>query len=131
MSAEAGRAVPAMRILEPTASPSAWHGYRLETAMPLAFDERPWLSSFVESLVDVIGRVYQLQPSLWLDTAELHRDGGARLLSSHARQWSPTMGFGFDPTGPSPRTLQFSDLAEATYGTPPKISTAPPSLSLP
>ena len=31
------------------------------------------------------------------------------------------MGFAFDPAGPSPRTLQFSDLAEATYGTPPKI----------
>jgi hypothetical protein len=121
MSSEANRLQLDSLVLEPIGMTPPWQAYRFKLAVPLTSEHHSWVVSFVERLMEIVSRQYRLQPSLWLDTAELHREGGARLLSSHVRQWSPQMGFGFDPTGPSPRTLEFSDLTDATFGSPPKI----------
>jgi hypothetical protein len=55
-------------------------------------------------------------PTLWLDTQNLHKDGGSKLLSANARRWEPSMGFCFDPTSRAPRKLQISDLMDMEYG---------------
>jgi hypothetical protein len=109
-------------VFEPVTAPSPWHAFRAELpAFPLPEQLRAPLNNLFTQMSRVVSELLGLQPTLWLDTAELHKDGGARLFSSHARKWSPTMGFCFDPTGPAPRTLEFSDLMNAPYGTPPRI----------
>jgi hypothetical protein len=109
-------------VFEPIAAPSPFHLFRAEfPPFPLPEQSRASLNTLFTQLSRAASDLCGLQPTLWLDTAELHRDGGAQLFSSHARKWSPTMGFCFDPTGPAPRTLEFSDLMDAPYGTPPKI----------
>lgn len=108
-------------IFEPVAVDAPWQAYRCQLAFPLSPEDRERVTSFIDVLTQAVGRLNRLHPSLWLDSAEIHRDGGSRLLSSHIREWSPEVGFAFDPSGPAPRTLEFSDLTEATYGTPPKI----------
>lgn len=100
---------------------SPWQAFRCKAVLPLSPENRALVVTFLSDLAAILQATKGLHASLWLDTAQLHRDGGSRLFSSHARQWSPVMGFGFDPTGPAPRTLEFSDLADATFGTPPKI----------
>lgn len=110
-------------ILEPVVVPHPWQAFRVQlSAFPLKESSQAEISLLMDHLVRAITQTRKLQPTLWLDTAELHRDGGVRLFSSNARKWSPTMGFAFDPTGPAPRTLEFSDLMDAPWGTPPKIS---------
>src|ERR1700733_3003935 len=100
--------------LKPVEESSPWQGFRVELpAFPLPEQPRAALSFLVTRLIRALAELYGLRPTLWLDTAELHRDGGARLFSSYARRWSPTMGFAFDPTGPAPRTLELSDLMDA------------------
>ncbi len=108
-------------ILEPVPAPAPWSAFRVPLELPLPLAARPILLSIAERISSAAGRVYSLFPSLWLDTAELHRESGSRLFSQHVRQWSPRMGFAFDPTGPSPRTLEFTDLTDAPFGTPPKL----------
>lgn len=109
-------------LLEPVEVPHPWTAFRVQLpAFPLKESFRAEIRLFVRHLIRAISQTRRLQPTLWLDTAELHRDGGPRLFSGNARKWSPTMGFGFDPTGPAPRTLEFSDLMDAPWGTPPKI----------
>jgi hypothetical protein len=108
--------------LKPVAAPAPWQAFRIELpAFPLPEQPRAALSFLVTRLIRALAEVYGLRPTLWLDTAKLHRDGAARLFSSYARRWSPTMGFAFDPTGPAPRTLELSDLMDAPWGTSPKI----------
>ena len=108
--------------LIPVKAPAPWRAFRLElSAFPLSGPSRAALNFLIAKLIHAVSESHGLQPTLWLDTAELHRDGGARLFSGNARRWSPTMGFAFDPTGPAPRTLELSDLMDAPWGTPPKI----------
>ena len=108
--------------LRPVMAPAPWCAFKAEfSAFPLSEQSRRVLSSLLGRLIHTVAELYGLQPTLWLDTAELHRDGGARLFSSNARRWSPTMGFAFDPTGPAPRTLDLSDLMDAPWGASPKI----------
>jgi hypothetical protein len=110
-------------LLEPVPAPNPWQAFRVQvSAFPLKESSQIEVSVFVKRLIHTLSQTRRLQPTLWLDTAELHRDGGSRLFSSNARKWSPTMGFCFDPTGPAPRTLEFSDLTDAPWGTPLKIS---------
>ena len=106
---------------EPVSAPAPWHAYQCKLAFPFTPEHRALAVTLTNRLSQAAEHLHHLHPSIWLDTAELHRDGGSRLFSAHVRQWSPRMGFAMDPTGPPPRTLEFSDLAEATFGTPPKI----------
>lgn len=109
-------------VCEPLITPAPWQAFRIEfNAFPLQEDSRELLYTFSILLIQAARQLHRLQPTLWMDTAELHRDGGARLFSSQARKWSPKMGFCFDPTGPSPRTLQLGDFMDREWGKPIKI----------
>ena len=112
---------PHSMIFEPVAVDAPWQAYRCPLAFPLAPEDRDRVTSFIDELTQAVGRLNRLHPSLWLDSAEIHRDGGSRLLSSHVPEWSPEVGFAFDPSGPAPRTLEFTDFTETAYGTPPKV----------
>ncbi|HLH02846.1 MAG TPA: hypothetical protein VKX25_08750 [Bryobacteraceae bacterium] len=109
-------------LLEAAAAGGGWYAYRLETgAFPLSSDARAELFSMVDALTHAIAAQLSLRPTLWIDTQPLHHGGQAKLYSTHARAWSPEMGFCFDPAGPPPRPLLLSDLMDVDYGTPPKI----------
>lgn len=109
-------------VFEPVTAPAPWHAFRIElNAYPLDEEKRELLHTFSNLLNQAVKHLHKLQPTLWLDTQELHRDGGPRLFSSNARKWSPAMGFCFDPTGPAPRTLQMSDFMDREWGTPIKV----------
>ena len=110
-------------VLVPVSAPPEWHSFRIGVSFPADPGAREWLLALVFRLVGHLRMSQHLEPTLWLDTQEMHQDGGSKIFSKHARAWSPTMGFAFDPTGPAPRPLEMSDLMDVTYGTPPKIFT--------
>lgn len=109
-------------VFEPVMAPAPWHAFRLKTPpYPWAEVERLRFAGVADRLATAFSRVVYVYPTLWLDTQQLHLDGGANLLSQHSREWSITMGFAFDPTGEPPRPLEMSDLMDVDYGSKPKI----------
>jgi len=109
-------------IFQPVMAPAPWHAFRLKTSSyPWPGPERLRFAGVAALLSSGFSGALSVYPTLWLDTQELHLDGGAHILSQHSREWSTTMGFAFDPTGEPPRPLQMSDLMDVDYGTKPKI----------
>jgi len=95
-----------------------FHAARMQVpSFPLPAGERQLFGSAVFRLIAAAERVGLGVPACWLDLKHLHQEGGSRIYSSHARLWSPQMGFGFDPAGRPPRKMELDDLMNAEYGT--------------
>jgi len=109
-------------VFEPVTAPDPWHAFRVKTSSyPLPAEERVRFAGVVDRLADAFSRRFSAYPTLWLDTQELHRDGGSKLFSQNSGKWSATMGFAFEPTGDPPRPVQMSDLLDVDYGTKVKV----------
>ncbi len=109
-------------VFEPVPAPLPWQAFRMHTGKyPIPKEERPRLAEVAQMLSQTLCAALNLTPSVWIDTAELHRDGASSLISPNARAWGPTMGFAFDPTGEPPRSLTLADFMDVDFGTPPPI----------
>ena len=91
-------------------------------AFPLSAEARPPIIDLVKKLLTAAEKLSLSTPALWLDTQQLHQDGGSKIYGSHARQWSPKMGFCFAPSEAAPRKLRFDDLLNMEYGTQPRLA---------
>ena len=91
-------------------------------AFPLPGEARPPIVDLVKRLLAAAQKLGLSTPALWLDTQKLHEEGGSKIYGSHARQWSPEMGFCFDPSEAAPRKLRFDDLLNMEYGTQPRLA---------
>lgn len=92
-----------------------------DLTFPFLAEARPVLN-LVKRLLVAAGKLGLSTPALWLDTQQLHQDGGSKIYGSHARHWSPEMGFCFDPSEAAPRKLRFDDLLNMEYGTQPRLA---------
>ena len=109
-------------VFEPVTAPVPWSAFRLKTSpYPLPAEERGRFAGVVDRLADAFSRRFSVHPTLWLDTQELHQDGGSKVFSRNSGQWSVRMGFCFDPTGDPPRPARMSDLLDVDYGTEVKV----------
>jgi len=93
-----------------------------DISFPLSADLRPPIILLVKTLLAAAEKLGLSTPALWLDTQQLHQDGGSKMYGLHARQWSPEMGFCFDPSEAAPRKLRFDDLLNMEYGTQPRLA---------
>ncbi|QEE28343.1 hypothetical protein FTW19_10235 [Terriglobus albidus] len=116
---------PAITVLEltPVECASPFQAFCVpDLAFPLSGEVRRPIVDLVKRLLAAAEKIGLTTPALWLDTQQLHQDGGSKVYGSHARQWSPAMGFCFDPSEAAPRKLRFDDLLNMEYGTQPKLA---------
>jgi len=96
--------------------------YVPDLVFPLPAEARPPIVQLVKRLLVAAQKLGLSTPALWLDTQQLHQDRGSKVYGAHARQWSPEMGFCFDPSEAAPRKLRFYDLLNMEYGTQPRLA---------
>ncbi|GGG85005.1 hypothetical protein [Edaphobacter dinghuensis] len=73
----------------------------------------PWLQELAEAM--------SLEHAMWLQGAELHRNGAVDLLVSHGAKWMPDIGLGIRPDGEPPRMLRADDFRKRRWNDPVKL----------
>ena len=107
------------RRIVPVPTSAPWAACILPVSgFPVTEKERELLRGAVVDWVLGMAAKERLTLATWIQMSPLHKSGGARMLSQHAKSWLPETGLGVWPDRDPPRLWRDDDFLEREWGAP-------------